>query len=121
MKPSMRSMRVLAGLIPLLLAACAAAPAPRTLRVDYVHSGTAAAESFALDGVALEGSWPGRTDAYIDNSNLGKYMFEARDAKTGRVLYSRGFASIFGEWETTDEAKTPPRAFSESVRFPAPS
>ena len=42
------------------------------------------------------------------------------DEKTKRVLYSRGFASIYGEWETTDEAKSINRTFSESLRFPAP-
>src|SRR5438034_3735020 len=56
----------------------------------------------------------------IDNSNLGKYFFEVSDQKSGRVLYSRGFASIYGEWETTDEAKAMMRTFSESLRFPAP-
>ncbi len=42
------------------------------------------------------------------------------DRKTNRVLYSRGFASIYGEWETTGEAKDVRRTFSESLRFPAP-
>ena len=37
------------------------------------------------------------------------------------MLYSRGFASIYGEWETTDEAKTIKRTFQESLRFPAPA
>ncbi|MCA1614287.1 MAG: IgA Peptidase M64 [Acidobacteria bacterium] len=55
-----------------------------------------------------------------DDSNLGKYFFEVRDAATARVLYSRGFASIYGEWETTDEAKQVMRTFHESLRFPAP-
>ena len=36
------------------------------------------------------------------------------------MLYSRGFASVYGEWETTDEAKQQRRAFHESVRVPAP-
>ena len=40
---------------------------------------------------------------------------------TNRVLYSRGFASIFGEWETTDEAKNANQTFHESLRFPAPA
>jgi hypothetical protein len=44
-----------------------------------------------------------------------------RDQKTKQVLYSRGFASIYGEWETTDEAKTSNRTFQESLRFPAPT
>jgi hypothetical protein len=36
-------------------------------------------------------------------------------------LYSRGFSSIYGEWETTAEAQKADRTFSESLRFPAPS
>jgi hypothetical protein len=36
------------------------------------------------------------------------------------VIYSRGFASIYGEWETTDEARRAIRTFHESLRFPEP-
>ena len=108
----------------LALSAAVAAPPPlaplRTLRVDYVHSGKAGDERFALDGVALEGPWPGRPDRLLDDSGLGKYRFEVKD-EGGRVLFSRAFASIYGEWEGTAEAKTVPRAFHESVRFPAPA
>ncbi len=42
------------------------------------------------------------------------------DALGGEVLYSRGFASIYGEWETTGEARRRNRTFHESLRFPAP-
>src|SRR5262249_50617736 len=45
---------------------------------------------------------------------------EVADATSGTVLYSRGFSSIYGEWETTGEAKTMNRTFSESLRFPVP-
>jgi IgA Peptidase M64/Peptidase M64 N-terminus len=103
-----------------LLAVASVSNAPRTIRVDYFHSGDAAKEEFALDGVALEGEWPGRLDRPVDDTNLGKYFFEVVDRKSNRVLYSRGFASIHGEWETTDEAKEVRRAFHESVRFPDP-
>ncbi len=34
-------------------------------------------------------------------------------------LYSRGFASVYGEWETTAEAQKMNRTYSESLRFPA--
>ena len=94
---------------------------PRTMRVDYVHSGSAAEESFALDAVALEGAWPGPMDRRVDDSNLGRYQFQVIDRATNRVAYSRGYASIFGEWETTEEARDQRRAFQESLRFPAPS
>jgi hypothetical protein len=103
-----------------LFAAASSTAVPRTLRVDYVHSGTAAEERFALDGIALEGPWPGRLDRTLDDTGSGRYRFEVRGAD-GRVLFSRGFASIYGEWETTPEAKETPRAFHESVRFPAPA
>src|SRR5260370_26807481 len=43
------------------------------------------------------------------------------DLVTRRVIYSRGFASIFGEWQDTNEAKQLRRAFHESVRFPIPA
>jgi hypothetical protein len=94
---------------------------PRTMRLDYFHSGNASEERFSLDGIVLEGAWPGNPARTIDDTNLGKYYFEVIDRSTNRILYSRGFASIFGEWETTAEAKEANRTFHESMRFPAPA
>jgi hypothetical protein len=108
----------------LLLAAAlqAAAPAvPPTLRLDYFHTGRATEERFALDGLAVEGPWPGNPRRTVDDTNLGKYLFEVRDRATNAVLYSRGFASIYGEWETTDEAARATRTYHESLRFPMPA
>jgi len=93
----------------------------RTLRMEYVHSGDASAESFALSRLILEGPWPGPPDRRTDETNLGKYLFEVRDRATSRLVYSRGFASVYGEWESTGEAKELRRAFSESLRFPEPA
>jgi hypothetical protein len=107
-------------LVLALLLLAAVATEPRTLRVDYVHSGNSTQESFALSGLALEGPWPGPADRRVDDSNLGKYLFEVVELKTNRVWYSRGFASVYGEWETTGEAKDLSRAFGESLRFPEP-
>ncbi len=96
-------------------------PAAATMRLDYFHTGNAAHEIFSLDGISVEPlPWPGRAARNVDDSNLGKYLFEVLDRRTNRVIYSRGFASIFGEWETTDEAKAVHRTFHESLRFPEP-
>ena len=99
----------------------AAAAEPRTLRLDFVHVGTAGEERYALDGLALEGPWPGPADRRLDDTNLGKYFFEVVDLRSQRKLYSRGFASVYGEWETTAEASDVSRAFHESLRFPEPA
>ena len=105
----------------LLLLATSVFATPRTMRLDYYHTGDAKQETFSLDRVVIEPlAWPGDLSKTIDSTNLGKYFFEVRDQKTTRVLYSRGFASIFGEWETTDEAATIKRTFGESLRFPTP-
>jgi IgA Peptidase M64/Peptidase M64 N-terminus len=108
-------------LLAALLLAAPAADGPRTLRFDFIHSGNAREEHFAQDAVALEGPWPGRLEHAIDDTNLGKYFFEVIDRATNRALYSRGFASIYGEWESTGEASARDRAFHESVRFPEPA
>ncbi len=102
--------------------ATAASAATGTMRLDYYHSGNATHELFSVDRVVIEPlPWPGNPNRPLDETNLGKYFFEVRDPQTGKVLYSRGFSSIYGEWETTEEAKHANRTFSESLRFPAPS
>ena len=93
----------------------------QTLRIDYVHTGTATEEHFALERLRVEGAWPGSRTRTIDTSNRGKYLVELVDLATNRTLYTRGFASIYGEWETTGEARREFwRAIPEAVRVPEP-
>ena len=75
----------------------------KTMRVDYFHAGGIETEIVALDQVVSDGPWPGSRSRLVDDLNLGKYLFEVIDRRTNRVTYSRGFASIYGEWETTAE------------------
>jgi IgA Peptidase M64/Peptidase M64 N-terminus len=94
--------------------------APRTLRVDYYHTGNSHEEWFSLDRVVLEPlEWPGNPNKAIDESQLGNYLFEVRERDSGKLVYSRGFNSVFGEWQTTEEALHGNRTFSESLRFPS--
>lgn len=95
--------------------------ATRTLRVDYYHTGNAQQEWFSLDRVVLEPlEWAGNPAKAIDESQLGNYLFEVREKGSGKLVYSRGFDSVFGEWRTTGEALHANRTFSESLRFPSP-
>src|SRR5580698_7667048 len=115
----MKRMSGIACLLFLLSTLCLAAP--RTLRVDYYHTGNSHEEWFSLDRVVLEPlEWPGNLNKSIDESGLGNYLFEVREQGSGKLVYSRGFNSIFGEWKDTDEALHANRTFSESLRFPSP-
>jgi len=93
----------------------------KTLRFDYYHSGTAGQEEISVDQFRLEGDWPGSKNNLVDDTNLGKFLFQVLDTSSNRVIYSRGFCSIHGEWETTGEAAEGVwRTFHESQRFPEP-
>ncbi len=116
------NMRFFASLIALLGLTVTADAAPATMRVDFYHSGNRSAELFSLDEVVLEAlPWPGNPARPIDTTLRGKYLFEIAAPTTGDVLYSRSFSSIYGEWETTGEARSTNRTFHESLRFPAQS
>ena len=92
----------------------------KTMRVNYFHTGNRGQEIIALDSVVSDGPWPGSRSRLIDTMNLGNYFFEVVDRETNQPIYSRGFASVFGEWVTTGEAKDRAGTFAESVRFPWP-
>jgi len=105
-----------------LFASITQAAPPRTMRLDYYHTGNSSQELFSVDRIVIEPlPWSGNPNKPIDDTNLGKYIFEVRDRASNRMVYSRGFASVYGEWETTDEAKSANRTFHESLRFPAPA
>ena len=94
---------------------------PRTLRVDYFHTGNSREQWFSLDRTVLEPlEWPGNLNKSVDESGFGNYRFEVREQASGKLIYSRGFNSVFGEWKTTAEALHADRTFSESLRFPNP-
>lgn len=92
----------------------------RTMRVDYFHTGDIDEEIFSLDRIVNDGPWAGPRSKRIDASNLGKYRFVVRDLETHAEIYSRGFSSIYGEWETTPDARERHQTFHESLRFPWP-
>ncbi len=91
-----------------------------TIRLDYEHAGTATEEAVTLHALRAEGPWAGSRTWLQDPTGFGKYRAEVRDAKSGDLLWSLGFCTLFGEWQTTGEAATTRRAFPETVRFPRP-
>ena len=96
------------------------AGAPATMRVDFYHSGNHETEMFSLDQLVIEPlPWTGNMNQPLDETRRGKYLFEILNPKDGSVAWSRSFSSIYGEWETTSEARKINRTYHESLRFPA--
>lgn len=93
----------------------------QTMRVDYYSTGIKGEERLSLDNVYAEGAWAGSRINLIDTLNLGEYQFRVFDVATSKLMYSRGYSTMFNEWQTTDEASAGIwRTFSQTVRFPFP-
>jgi hypothetical protein len=93
----------------------------QTMRVDYFHSGTKGQEFFSMDKVYEEGEWSGSQTNLIDNLNLGEYLVKVFDVSTNVLIFSRGYSTIFNEWQTTDEPMTGIyKTFHETARLPFP-
>ena len=92
---------------------------PQTMRLDFYHTGNSDTEIFSLDRVVLEPlPFSGNLHQPVDTTLRGKYSFEIIDPQSGSIAWSRSFRSIYGEWETTGEARHMNRTFHESLRFP---
>ncbi len=92
----------------------------KTLRYDYRHSGTRSQEKIRADRMIAEPHWGGSLTNLIDTFGYGRYHFELKDLKSGKVIYSRGFSTLFVEWQDTEEAKKKKKSFRESLVMPFP-
>jgi len=92
----------------------------KTLRIDYQHAGNDTLEEFYLDQVTIEPHWGGSFINLIDTFYYGKYFLKVYDLESDSLIYSRGYSTLFAEWQTTAEAKLIKRSFSETVIMPLP-
>jgi hypothetical protein len=92
----------------------------KSLRLDYYHTGNDKEEVYSFDEMIIEPYWGGSKTNLVDTLEYGKYYFKVFDEKTNELIYSRGYSSLFGEWQTSDESRETWRTVSESVVFPLP-
>ncbi len=91
-----------------------------TMRVDMYITGNYLEEIITLDEVIAEGEWAGSKNNLIDYTGYGCEQLRIYHSKSSRMIYSRGFCTLFGEWQTTEEAKLIKKTFHNTVRFPYP-
>lgn len=92
----------------------------RTLRLDYYHCGNDTTEKFYFGRLVQDPYWGGSKVALIDSFAYGNQMLEVRDLETKKLIYSRGFSTLFDEWQTTAESKSTACCYPESVVMPFP-
>jgi hypothetical protein len=92
----------------------------KTLRLDFVHAGDREHEELFFEELMEEPFWGGSTVNLVDTSLAGNYYVNLYDLASGILLYSRGFCTLFREWQDTEEARTGNRACPGTVVMPFP-
>lgn len=93
----------------------------KTMRIDYFHIGDSKSELITLDKIYQYGTWGGSLKNLIDNFNNGRYYFKIYDAASKILIYSKGFDSYFGEYQTSDDGlKGIQKTYHESAIIPYP-
>jgi hypothetical protein len=90
------------------------------LRIDYYHEGNSDTEKVLIHCFKKDPFFAGSAATLTDAFNYGKYMLEVFDSLSDKLIYSRGFCSLFEEWQLTGEADTVYKRFEECLRFPMP-
>ncbi len=92
----------------------------RSLRFDFILGGNSKEVIVYPQQIKQEPHWAGSLNNLTDIFNYGTYRFRVFDAESDILLYSKGFCTLFQEWQTTAEAKTMNRTFYQAVIFPYP-
>ena len=92
----------------------------KTLRFDFMLAGNDVKTAVYPVTIKEEPTWGGSITNLTDQFNYGNLRYEVFDSISGRLIYSKGFCTLYQEWQTTAEAKTMERSFYEVATFPFP-
>ncbi len=92
----------------------------KVLRFDFMLSGNDTSTLVYPMGMKEEPSWSGSLKNLIDPFDYGSFKYELFDSTSNILIYSRGFCTLFQEWQTTAEAKVMQRSFYEVATMPYP-
>ncbi|WP_372752988.1 M64 family metallopeptidase [Labilibaculum sp.] len=92
----------------------------KSLRIDYMMAGDFDSQAVFFKDIKEEPFWGGSTSNLVDRFGYGNYCFELYDLKSGELIYSKGFNSLFQEWQSTAEAKEIKKAFYQVNVMPYP-
>ena len=90
-----------------------------TLRIDFVLSGNHSNTSASIFELKKETFWGG-SPIEKDAFGYGEFRVVVKDSTRKDILFSRGFCTLFEEWQTTDEAKSVDKAFHQTTLTPFP-
>lgn len=92
----------------------------RSLRFDFLLGGNAGEVRLYPQQLKEEPYWAGSMVNLKDTFNYGTYRFCVFDLASDSLIFSKGFCTLFQEWQTTAEARKSYKTFYQAVIFPFP-
>ena len=92
----------------------------KVLRLDYMLAGDSKSTTVYPVGMKEEAYFGGSRTKLIDPFGYGNLKYEVFDATENKLIYSRGFCTLYQEWQSTAEAQTIQRSFYEVATMPFP-
>lgn len=92
----------------------------KSLRFDFLLGGNSQSVTVYPQQMKQEPFWAGSTNNLVDYFNYGTYRFRVFDQDSDSLIFSKGFSTLFQEWQTTAEAKKMNRTFYQAAIFPFP-
>jgi len=92
----------------------------KVLRFDYMLAGNSTKTTVYPVGMKEEALFGGSKTQMIDPFGFGNFKYEIYDIPENKLIYSRGFCTLYQEWQTTAEAKVLERSFYEVATMPFP-
>lgn len=92
----------------------------KSLRFDFLLGGNNKEVKVFPEQMKQEPYWAGPKTHLIDPFNYGTYRFRIFDLNSDKLIFSKGFCTLFQEWQTTPEAKKKDKTFYQAAIFPFP-
>jgi hypothetical protein len=91
-----------------------------SMRFDFLLGGNSKEEKVYHEQIKKEPYWAGSKKNLKDPFNYGNYRFRIFEVKSDSLLFSKGFSTLFEEWQSTAEAKEIDKTFYQTAIFPFP-
>ena len=92
----------------------------KTLRIDYIFSGTDTTQHIAVDELYREPHWYGKRTRLAEVPVEGNGQITVRDHRSHQIIYRNSFATLLQEWQEEPEAKQVEKAFENVFLIPMP-
>lgn len=92
----------------------------KQLRIDLYHHGNSEESNYIFKEFIVEPFWGGSKVSLVDDFNFGTCIVKVFDKESNKLIYSRGYCTLFQEWQNEPEAFKRNRLYEETVNVPLP-